>query len=55
MSSNHEEKSEMVFAQCVRANQVGDQLIDIMIHTCNGRPTCAEALGHREFMLTKLY
>ncbi len=33
----------------------GDQLIDMMIRTCNGRLTSAEALGHREFVLTKLY
>jgi (2R)-sulfolactate sulfo-lyase subunit beta len=26
-----------------------------MIRTCNGRLTCAEALGHREFVMTKLY
>ena len=36
-------------------DQAGDRLIDIMIRTCNGRLTCAEALGHREFVLTKLY
>jgi (2R)-sulfolactate sulfo-lyase subunit beta len=36
-------------------DQAGDQLIDIMLRTCNGRLTCAEALGHREFVLTKLY
>jgi (2R)-sulfolactate sulfo-lyase subunit beta len=36
-------------------DQAGDHLIDIMIRTCNGRLTCAEALGHREFVLTKLY
>ena len=36
-------------------DQAGDQLIDTMIRTCNGRLTCAEALGHREFVLTKLY
>jgi len=36
-------------------DQAGDQLIDIMIRTCNGRLTCAEALGHREFVFTKLY
>jgi len=33
----------------------GDQLIDMMIRTCNGRLTCAEVMGHREFVLTKLY
>ena len=36
-------------------NQAGDQLIDIMLRTCNGRLTCAEALGHREYVMTKLY
>ena len=36
-------------------DRAGDLLIDIMLRTCNGRLTCAEALGHREFVLTKLY
>lgn len=36
-------------------DQAGDALIDIMIRTCNGRLTCAEALGHQEFVMTKLY
>ncbi|MGH6661142.1 MAG: UxaA family hydrolase [Rhodospirillales bacterium] len=36
-------------------DQAGDKLIDIAIRTCNGRLTAAEALGHREFSLTKLY
>lgn len=36
-------------------DQAGDALIDMMIRTCNGRLTAAEALGHREFVLTKLY
>ncbi len=36
-------------------DQAGDQLIEIMLRTCNGRLTCAEALGHREFVMTKLY
>jgi (2R)-sulfolactate sulfo-lyase subunit beta len=35
--------------------EAGDRLIDIMMRTCNGRLTCAEALGHREFVMTKLY
>ena len=33
----------------------GEALIDITIRTCNGRLTATEALGHREFVLTKLY
>lgn len=36
-------------------DRAGDLLIDIMLRTCNGRLTCAEALGHREFVFTKLY
>jgi len=36
-------------------DEAGDALIDVMIRTCNGRLTAAEALGHREFVLTKLY
>jgi len=36
-------------------NQAGDALIDITIKTANGRITCAEALGHKEFVITKLY
>lgn len=36
-------------------DEAGDRLIDITLRTCNGRLTAAEALGHREFVLTKLY
>ena len=36
-------------------DEAGDRLIEVMIRTCNGRLTCAEALGHREFVMTKLY
>jgi len=36
-------------------DQTGNELIDVMLRTCNGRLTCAEALGHREFVLTRLY
>ena len=35
--------------------QAGDALIDYIIRVANGRLTAAEALGHREFVLTKLY
>lgn len=33
----------------------GEELIDVVERTINGRVTCAEALGQREFTLTKLY
>jgi (2R)-sulfolactate sulfo-lyase subunit beta len=36
-------------------DQAGDLLIDMIVKTANGRPTAAEALGHREFVMTKLY
>jgi len=36
-------------------DEAGDRLIEITLRTCSGRLTCAEALGHREFVLTKLY
>src|SRR5688500_5132713 len=36
-------------------DQAGDELIEIITRTANGRLTCAEALGHREFVMTKLY
>jgi len=35
--------------------EAGDKLIEYIIRTCTGRLTDAEALGHREFVLTKLY
>ncbi len=36
-------------------DQAGDALIEMIVRTANGRLTAAEALGHREFVLTKLY
>jgi (2R)-sulfolactate sulfo-lyase subunit beta len=36
-------------------DQAGDALIDLVVRTANGRLTAAEALGHREFVMTKLY
>jgi (2R)-sulfolactate sulfo-lyase subunit beta len=35
--------------------QAGDELIDMIVRTANGRLTAAEALGHREYVMTKLY
>jgi len=35
--------------------EAGDRLMALVERTANGRLTCAEALGHREFVLTKLY
>lgn len=35
--------------------EAGDKLIEMIVRTANGRLTAAEALGHREFVMTKLY
>jgi (2R)-sulfolactate sulfo-lyase subunit beta len=39
----------------ITLEQAGDQLLECMLRTANGRLTAAEALGHREFVLTRLY
>jgi (2R)-sulfolactate sulfo-lyase subunit beta len=36
-------------------DEAGDKLIEVILRTANGRLTDAEALGHREFVMTKLY
>ncbi len=36
-------------------DQAGDALLDMVVRTANGRLTAAESLGHREFVMTKLY
>ena len=36
-------------------DEAGDALLDLIVRTANGRLTAAEALGHREFVMTKLY
>jgi (2R)-sulfolactate sulfo-lyase subunit beta len=39
----------------ITMSEAGDKLVDMMFRTANGRLTAAEALGHREFVLTRLY
>jgi (2R)-sulfolactate sulfo-lyase subunit beta len=39
----------------ITMDEAGDTLLDMMFRTANGRLTAAEALGHREFVLTRLY
>ena len=34
--------------------QSGENLLRLMVRTCNGRLAASEALGHRELVLTKL-
>ena len=44
-----------VLDQSASVEEAGEALIDVVERTINGRVTSAEALGHREFTLTKLY
>lgn len=44
-----------VLSQRATVEEAGEQLISLVERTINGRVTAAEALGHREFTLTKLY
>ena len=39
----------------LRLSEAADRLFDLLGRTANGRLTAAEALGHREFVMTKLY
>ncbi|MEH7381200.1 UxaA family hydrolase [Bacillus sp. JJ1533] len=36
-------------------SEAGDDLMECLARTVNGRMTCAEVLGHKEFVLTRLY
>ena len=39
----------------INLDQAGDELIKVTLRVANGRLTCAETLGHKEFVITKLY
>jgi (2R)-sulfolactate sulfo-lyase subunit beta len=39
----------------LRLSEAADLLLELLGRTANGRLTAAEALGHREFVMTKLY
>jgi len=39
----------------INMDQAGDLVVDMTLRTANGRLTNAEVLGHREFVLTRLY
>ena len=44
-----------ILSREMNLDQAGDELIKATLRAANGRLTCAEALGHREFVMTKLY
>jgi (2R)-sulfolactate sulfo-lyase subunit beta len=55
MSEHIDVDVQGLLSRQISLEQAGDQLMDIICRTVNGRLTCAEALGHREFVMTKLY
>jgi (2R)-sulfolactate sulfo-lyase subunit beta len=44
-----------ILSREMNLDQAGDELIKSTIKVANGKLTCAEALGHKEFVMTKLY
>ena len=55
MSEHVDVDTAGLLQQEITMSQAGDKLLDMMFRTANGRLTAAEALGHREFVLTRLY
>jgi (2R)-sulfolactate sulfo-lyase subunit beta len=55
MSEHIDVNSSGLLQREITLDQAGDQLLEMMLRTANGRLTAAEALGHREFVLTRLY
>lgn len=44
-----------LLARTIKLPEAGEALMECLRRTANGRPTAAEALGHRELSMTKLY
>jgi (2R)-sulfolactate sulfo-lyase subunit beta len=55
MSEHIDVDSSGLLQREITLEQAGDKLLECMMRTANGRLTAAEALGHREFVLTRLY
>ena len=55
MSEHVDVDSSGLLQRELTLDDAGDKLIEMMMRTVNGRMTAAEALGHREFVMTRLY
>jgi len=55
MSEHVDVDTSGLLQRAITMSDAGDKLLDMMFRTANGRLTAAEALGHREFVLTRLY
>jgi (2R)-sulfolactate sulfo-lyase subunit beta len=55
MSEHIDVDTSALLQRGITMDQAGDKLLEVMFRTANGRLTAAEALGHREFVMTRLY
>jgi len=55
MSEHVDVDTSALLQREIDLDQAGDKLLECMLATANGRWTAAEALGHREFVLTRLF
>ncbi len=55
MSEHIDVDVSKILSRQMNLDQAGDELIKSTVRVANGRLTCAEALGHKEFVMTKLY
>ena len=55
MSEHIDVDVSKILSRQMNLDQAGDELIKSTLKVANGRLTCAETLGHREFVMTKLY
>jgi (2R)-sulfolactate sulfo-lyase subunit beta len=55
MSEHIDVDSSGLLQREITLDQAGDSLLECMVRTANGRLTAAESLGHREFVLTRLF
>ena len=55
MSEHIDVDTSGILQKQMNMDQAGDVLLEMIVRTANGRLTAAEALGHREFVLTRLY
>jgi (2R)-sulfolactate sulfo-lyase subunit beta len=55
MSEHVDVDTSALLQREIDLDQAGDKLLESMLATANGRWTAAEALGHNEFVLTRLF
>ncbi len=55
MSEHIDVDVSKILSRKMNLDQAGDELIKATLKIANGKLTCAEALGHKEFVMTKLY